>query len=188
MAKHLGMQALSLCVTFMMQLNDDMATWMQQARPSPPVNMMRKLKRTVCWCMMYDHDKSWWSENSKDLECMYWFIMIHKDLNLFLHYLYQERLLFLVTCTACMVILKKSSYRMMRMMRMKSRVLRSKTDGFADVFEFEWDKRAIAIDNMEPTVGVSWNLKTWSSKIGSTMFHQSSTLRCPLGQIIPNSG
>ena len=50
---------------------------------------------------------------------------------------------------------KKSSYRMMRMMRMKSRVLRSKTDGFADVFEFEWDKRAIAIDNMEPTVGVS---------------------------------
>lgn len=44
---------------------------------------------------------------------------------------------------------------MMRMMRMKSRVLRSKTDGFADVFEFEWDKRAIAIDNMEPTVGVS---------------------------------
>lgn len=38
MAKHLGIswetQALSLCVTFMMQLNDDMATWMQQARPS----------------------------------------------------------------------------------------------------------------------------------------------------------
>lgn len=73
--------------------------------------------------------------------------MIHKDLNLFLHYLYQARLLFLVTCTACMVILKKSSYRMMRMMRMKSRVLRSKTDGFADVFEFAWDKRATRQDS-----------------------------------------